>query len=103
MSLYIQQKTTEDQILENYVTLWRYIIGDKKFRVDSKPRACKPLDQKQLWRKELRTCAECKKVKFYPRHAPQKYCGNRIERTGCAYQRGIEGVKKALKNRWKKD
>lgn len=37
MNLYIQQQTTEDQILDNYVALWRHIFGDKKLIV-IKPR-----------------------------------------------------------------
>lgn len=35
----------------------------------------------------LRICADCGEDFFQGGNAPQKYCGNRKEKTGCAYKR----------------
>ena len=94
----LQQVTTEDQILDNYVALWRQVIGDKRLVV-TKPRGSKSTEMKQLWKKELRTC-ECG-VTFYPNWYYKKYCGSRDE-GGCARKKYLEGIKKSLKKRWQK-
>ena len=98
MNLY-SNNNIEEEILNNYVNLWRVIIGDKKMMVRSKiSNNCK-FKEKELWRKELRTC-ECG-VTFYPTWLRKKYCGHR-DKDGCAHKRFMEGIKKSLEARWGK-
>ena len=95
-----EQNSLEDIILDNYVALFRHIIGDKKLVVLNKERPKKPKELCELWRRELRTCKLCKTITFHPRHYAQIYCGDRIKRQGCAYIKGQEGCKRGMEKRW---
>ena len=102
-TLYTEQlNDMEDVVLDNYIALLRHAIGDERLRVISSVTNTGrklPLELKELWRKELRTCQLCGIVKFYPYHYSQRYCGNRIKKEGCAYKRGQEGIKKSFISR----
>ena len=101
-SLYLEQLgVNEDDILNNYVTLLRHAIGDKRLFVRAKKQLPKPPELKELWRKELRTCLRCEIVKFYPYYYAQKYCGSEKAKEGCAWIRRQEGLKKSLEIRIK--
>lgn len=102
MSLYSQQNTNEDQVLDNYIALWRQVIGDKRLIVvkANKPKAA---IADWHWRERLKTCARCKKVKFYPTWRYKIYCGSKLGKTGCAYRQYLDGLKKASKKiKWVK-
>lgn len=92
MNLYTQQETNEDQILDNYMALWREVIGDKKLVVRGKRPTSNPMGE--FWRNEIRTCG-CG-VKFKPTWFYKQCCGSVKEKTGCAYKNYREGIKKSL-------
>ena len=80
MNLYQQQKTIEDQVLDNYVLLKEVILGEKRLIVPPKPKIQEVLEEK---------CRMCKET-FQPRSIGALYCGNRQTREGCAYKRAVE-------------
>ena len=63
MNLYTQQNTTEDQVLDNYVALWRHINGDRKLFVRKQV-------QKEI---QARNCKMCG-VEFKPKSPKVQHC-----------------------------
>ena len=75
MSLYLQQKTIEDQILDNYILLKEVILGERRLVLSRKKK------NRELPVNKCISCgAEFKSKDYYGR---TKYCGNRQDRTGC--------------------
>lgn len=72
MNLYVQQKTIEEQILDNYVYLRDVILGNRRLLVYKKVK-------KELLNKKCEMCFE----EFKPRSSGVRYCGNRKNKTGC--------------------
>lgn len=102
MSLYTQD--IQDQVLDNYVALWRHIIGDRRLYVSKKIKTS--LSPKK--------CAMCK-TEFTPRSYGAKYCGSQRNRTGCILKmlsiagtiggRKVQAIKKykTLKKLWEQE
>ena len=77
-----------DQILENYVALFRHAIGDRQLRVIRVgvrfPKKFEP---------RIALCADCGQ-EFMKRATHHKFCGSAPEKTGCAHKRAVVDRKK---------
>ena len=48
MNLQITQQEREEQVLNNYIALWRHIVGDERLKVQNKFRQSLAPELKQL-------------------------------------------------------
>ena len=98
MNLY-QQDNIEDEILENYVALWRHITKDKRLYVVNK----RTRRGRKAFVPRLKKCLLCGKdflVETTSQDSLKRFCGNGDTRQGCAWIRRQEGYKKSALKRW---
>ncbi len=96
-SLYLGQNDKDDignQVLDNYLIMFRHMMGKERLFVKSKIRPTLPSKPKELWRKKIRICERCQ-IEYYPYHYGQKFCGSQKTKEGCAWIRRVEGLKKS--------
>ena len=89
MNTQLYDKTDiSDQILENYVALFRHAIGDRQMRV---------INVGTRFRKKFEPriafCVVCGQ-EFMKRATHHKFCGSAKEKVGCAYKRAVVDRKK---------
>lgn len=95
MSLYTQEKNNlEDLILDNYVALWRQVIGDKRlFVATDKFRFSRHNKGTRVGDYGMCACGNHFKITY----VGKKVCGDKREKTGCAFKNYLRGVKNGKK------